>query len=293
MSGRNLEAGGEPPARGLLGYWPGDVAPGGYVRDHSLEENHGIYGRDARWVWFTNPRAVRHVGDHDRTYVGYVGGPTGRDVCVGVYDHDTGLFETTVVEPDVSRNDHTTPAVLARNDGYLLVCWSRHNGASMHCLVSADPEDISAFERTATHEHAAVCYPNPIQVGTDPGAPIYLLYRDRANTGDGHVYYRRSDDGGVSWFSVYFVAAERGGRIHLFFTDAEGGSTTPKRHVMYARLEDGTFFEADGTVIAAETRVPLSTDDFEVVYDSTAPGNHFSWIWDAGVDEEGTLLTDE
>lgn len=299
MSGHNPQAG-EPPARGLLGYWPGDISPGGRVRDHSPEENHGIYGRDARWVWFTNPRAVRHVGDHDRTYVGYVGGPTGRDVCVGVYDHDTGSFETTVVEPDVSRNDHTTPAVLARNDGHLLVCWSRHDGESMRSLVSTDPEDISTFETTATHEGAAVCYPNPIQIGTDRGSPIYLFYRDRAGTGDGHVYYRRSEDGGHSWsederlvtapaghFSVYFVAAERNGCIHLFFTDAEGGSTTPKRHVLYGRLEDNTFFEADGSVIAAETQVPLSTDDLEVVYDSTAPDNHFCWIWDAGVDEGG------
>lgn len=55
-------------SRGLLGHWT-DVSPGGIVRDRSLEGNHGNYGIDARWVRFTNLRAIRHVGERVDTAV--------------------------------------------------------------------------------------------------------------------------------------------------------------------------------------------------------------------------------
>jgi hypothetical protein len=54
---------------GLLGHWSGGPSPDGIVRDRSPEGNHGNFGLDARWIWFTNPRALRHVGESDRTYL--------------------------------------------------------------------------------------------------------------------------------------------------------------------------------------------------------------------------------
>ncbi|MFC4986719.1 hypothetical protein [Saliphagus infecundisoli] len=53
---------GPDPSRGLLGYWK-HVSPDGIVRNRSPEGNHGNYGTDARWIWFTNPRAIRHAGE--------------------------------------------------------------------------------------------------------------------------------------------------------------------------------------------------------------------------------------
>jgi len=288
------------PRRGLLGYWDGRTAPDGRLHDWSNEGNDGIYGRTAKWVWFTNPRAVRFVGDYDRTYLGYLGGPSGTDVVVGMYDHDTGAIEETVVADDVSPDDHVGPAVRPLNDGHLLVLWSKHDGPTLSYRLSERPEDPSVFDDRQTLDGTAVCYPNPIQLGDDPGAPLHLFYRDRDGTGDGHIYYRKSMDRGHTYsppqrvvtapqghYSVYWVAASRNGDIHLFFTDAEGPSTGPKWNIAYACFTDGTFYEADGTVIGTESTLPIRVQDLETVYDAAKPSNHDAWIWDCGVDADG------
>lgn len=294
------EINGTIPRRGLLGYWDGRTAPGGRLHDRSAESNDGIYGRTAKWVWFTNPRGARFVGDHDRTYLGYLGGPSGTDVVFGMYDHDTGEINETVVAPDVSPDDHVGPAVRPLNDGHLLVLWSKHDGPELSYRLSERPEDPSAFGERRTLDGSAVCYPNPIQLGDDPDAPVHLFYRDRAGTGDGHMYYRRSTDRGRTYsapqrvvtaprdhYAVYWVAAARGGDIHLFFTDAEGPSTGPKWNVAYACFANGTLYEADGTVIGTESTLPVRVQDLETVYDAAAPSNHDAWIWDCGVDADG------
>ena len=291
---------GTVPRRGLLGYWDGRTAPGGRLHDRSGEDNDGIYGRAAKWVWFTNPRAARFVGDHDRTYLGYLGGPSGTDVVVGTYDHDTGAVDETVVAADVSMDDHVGPAVRPLNDGHLLVLWSKHDGPELSYRISERPEDPSAFGERRTLGGSAICYPNPIQTGDDPDAPVHLFYRDRAGTGDGHMYYRRSTDRGHTYsspqrvvtaprdhYSVYWMAAPRGGDVHLFFTDAEGPSTGPKWNIAYACFVDGTLYEADGTVIGTESDLPVRVQDLETVYDAAEPSNHDAWIWDSGVDAAG------
>ena len=288
------------PQRGLLGYWDGRTAPDGRLHDRSGEENDGIYGPTAKWVWFTNPRAARFVGEHDRTYLGYLGGPSGTDVVLRMYDHDTGAADETVVAARVSPDDHVGPAVRPLNDGHLLVLWSKHDGPELSYRISERSEDPSAFGERQTVEGSAVCYPNPIQLGDDPDAPLHLFYRDRAGTGDGHMYYRKSTDRGRTYsspqrvvtaprghYSIYWMAASRNGDIHLFFTDAEGPSTGPKWNIAYACFTGGTLYEADGTVIGTESALPIRVQDLETIYDASDPSNHDAWIWDCSVDADG------
>jgi hypothetical protein len=290
------------PEDGLLGHWTGEVKPGGRVYDRSPEGNHGVYGPAAKWVWFTNPRAVRYVGEYDRTHVGYLGGSTGRDPVVGTYDHDTGRFAETVLASDVSNNDHVGPAIWARSDGHLVALWSLHNGPWLRYRMTETPEDPSSFGPVREFEGAGICYPNPVQPGADPDPedPIYLFYRDRTGTGDGHPYYRVSTDGGETFenptrlitapdghFSVYWMAAQRDGEVHLFFTDAEGGGTGPKWDVSYARFDAGALSTASGETIATPADLPVRVDDLEVLYDASEPATPSPWIWDSGVDAEG------
>ncbi|TYL37945.1 hypothetical protein CV102_14590 [Natronococcus pandeyae] len=300
-----------PLRDGLLGYWPAVRDHRGTVWDESPRENHGRYGRDARWIWFTNPRAVRYADERDRTYVGYLGGPTGTDIVIAGFDHDSGEFERTTLEPSFSADDHTSPAVLVARDGRLLVFWSGHNGGSIRYRRSTAPEDLSAFGPLRTIDQACVTYPNPVQLEGTPEAPIYLFYRDRTVTsdatddpygymGDGHVYYRRSVDRGDSWseqtrlvtapeghYGTYFVHAATEETVHLFFTDAERGGDAPKRHVLYAAFENGTLVAADGEPIATESELPVTVADLERVYDSAAADGEYAWVWDASVDERG------
>ncbi|MFC7238536.1 BNR-4 repeat-containing protein [Saliphagus sp. GCM10025317] len=297
-------------SRGLLGHWSGERSPDGIVRDRSLEGNHGNYGIDARWIWFTNPRAVRHVGDRERTYVCYLGGPTGRDIVAAAYDHETRSFSTTVVDESFSDDDHTNPSLIVRNDGRILLFWAGHNGDALHYAVSCDPESVSAFGPTRQIEQESVTYPNPVRSPDDPET-LYLFYRDRTYTrdvtndkygymGDGNLYYRVSEDDGLTWsdqtriavppeghYSMYFVPARGDDAIHFFFTDAERGGDAPKWNVMYAQFRNGRFHAADGSQIAGTDDLPMTKSDLEVVYDSTAAGNHYAWVWDSAVDDDG------
>lgn len=294
-------------SRGLLGHWK-DVAPGGIVRDRSPEGNHGNYGIDARWIWFTNPRARFHAGEREATYLAYLGGPTGRDIVVGAYDHDREAFETTVLAPEFSADDHTNPSLALGDDSHLLVFWGGHNGDAIHYAVSSDAESVAAFDDPRRLEGESVTYPNPIR---SPDGDLLLFYRDRVYTrdatddeygymGDGNCYLRRSDDRGETWsdptllarppeghYSLYALPARGPEAIHLFFTDAERGGDAPKWNVMYAKLLDGRLYAADGTLLGDPEEGPLEKDDLEVVYDSYAPENHHAWLWDCAVDREG------
>lgn len=296
-------------SRGLLGHWPGERSPDGIVRDRSAEGNHGNYGIDARWIWFTNPRAVRHVGNHDRTYFCYLGGPTGRDIVAATYDHDRRSLSTTVVAEDFSPDDHTNPSIHVRDDGHVLLLWAGHNGDALFTALSSEPESVGSFDHRNRIPQESVTYPNPVWAPWSD--ELYLFYRDRVYTrdatgdkygymGDGNLYYRVSTDGGRTWgeqtliarppeghYSMYFVPAVGDDAIHFFFTDAERGGDAPKWNVMYAQFHEGTFVEADGAPIAEPEDRPLRKEDLEIVYDSAANGNHHAWIWDAAVDADG------
>lgn len=297
-------------SRGLLGHWSGSRSPDGIVRDGSLEGNHGSYGIDARWIWFTNPRAIRHVGERVRTYFCYLGGPTGRDVVAAAYDHDARSLETTVVHESFSADDHTNPSLFVRNDGRILLFWTGHNGDALYHTVSCESESVASFGPRRTIEQESVTYPNPVRSPDDPGT-LYLFYRDRIHThdatddkygyiGDGNIYYRVSEDDGLTWsdqtriaapptghYSLYFVPARSDDAIHLFFTDAERGGDAPKWNVMHVQFRDGSFHAADGGFVAGPDDLPLTTSDLEVVYDSSAEGNHYAWIWDAATGDAG------
>ena len=297
---------------GLLGYWPGTRSPDGFLRDYSPESNHGIVGFDARWIWFTNPRAVRYVDDEDRTYVGYLGGPTGTDIRVGAYDHRANEWEGTTLHASFSADDHTNPSLVVREDGHLLVFWTGHNGEKIFYAISEEPESVSEFGRCRTISQHVVTYPNPVLIPENGRSTLYLFYRDREVTadatddeygyiGDGNVYYRRSLDGGSTWtdqremvaapdghYSMYFVHAQGDdGTVHFFLTDAERGGDAPKWHVLHCAYRDSAFYRADGSRIACEVELPLTRSDLEVVYDSANEDNEYAWVWDCGVDADG------
>lgn len=297
-------------SRGLLGHWSCSQVPDGIVRDRSPARIDGNYGIDARWIWFTNPRAVRHVGEHDRTYFCYLGGPTGTDIVAAAYDHDTGGLSRNTVESAFSSDDHTNPAIYVRPDGYVLLAWAGHNGDAMYYTRSARPERIAAFDDVDSFPGESVTYPNFVRSPFGDDA-IYLFYRDRVYTrdaiddrwgymGDGCLYSRVSRDGGATWsaetllvtppdghYSMYFIPAAGAESIHFFFTDAERGGDAPKWDVRYAKYRQGSFYTATDDRIAGTDAFPLEKGDLDVVYDSAAPGNSHAWVWDAAVDDDG------
>ena len=107
--------------------------------------------------------------------------------------------------------------------------------------------------------------------------------------GDGALFYRVSEDDGLTWseqtmavvppaghYSMYFVPACGDTSIHFCFTDAERGGDAPKWDVRYAQFRDGRFYTADGRPLADRADMPLTKSDLEVVYDSAAHVNHYA-----------------
>lgn len=300
----------QPPERTLLAHWPLATGPNGRVREE-VSGNDGRYGIDARWIWFTDPRAIRYVGQRDRTYLGYLGGPTGGDIRIAAFDHATDTLERTTLASSFSTDDHTNPSVLVSKSGTVHVFWTGHNGDAIFHARSYQPESIEAFEPPSRLEQYLVTYPNPVELPGKRDELLYLFYRDRTRTrdatndeygymGDGHVYVRQSIDGGVSWseqmrlvtapeghYGAYFVHASSRDVIHLFVTDAERGGDAPKWDVRHARFTGNRLEAADGTAIAASDECPVPVADLELVYDSATDNGEYAWVWDAAVDERG------
>jgi hypothetical protein len=287
--------------RDALWHYTGAVGREGALRNAGNGEG-GTVGTFAKWIWFVSPIAI-HL--NNKTYVGYNGGVTGEDNVVLSRDHNDNSIVKTTLASEVSSDDHVNPAVFARNDGYILCFWTGHNGGTIYYKVSSNPEDISSFGPEQTLPQTSVTYPQPVQMSSQTNSPIRLHYRERAGTGDGHLYFRESTDGGGTFssqqrlvsaptghYGIYFktVRGSANGRVHYFCSDAHGVTDQPKRDVAYCYYSEANdaYYDATDTQIAAPADLPMSFSELETVYDSSATGND-AWVWDCGVDSNGDV----
>jgi len=242
---------------------------------------------DGAWCWFQDPRAIRHSGRHDRTYVGWI--TRHGDIRVGQYDHDDGELATSDLHVDYERDDHDDPTIAVRPDGRLVVFYTRHGGPAVHYRVSTHPESVAAFDPERTIEPGpdpSVTYPNPRWIDGD----LHLLLRNH-----GSVVDVVSSDGGETWtdqrelvstggegWCVYAkVSRAHDGEVHLGLTHAMGGGNDPHRHVYHARYDGEAVRASDDTVLGrvSEDSLPVSIYETTPVFDSEATGDD-AWIWD-------------
>ena len=242
---------------------------------------------DGGWCWFQDPRAIRHRGSHDRTYLGWIS--RAGDVRVGQYDHDDDELTTATLHTDYEPDDHDDPTIAMRPDGRLVVFYTRHGGPSVDYRISARPESVAAFEPECHVEPGSdpsVTYPNPRWIDGD----LHLFVRN-----DGSVVDIVSPDGGETWeegrelvstggegWCVYSkVSRARDGEVHLGLTHAMGGRDEPHRHVRHARFDGDAVRASDGTVLGrvSEGSLPVSLYETTPVYDSEETGDD-AWIWD-------------
>ena len=240
------------------------------------------------WCWFQDPRAVRYVGVHDRTYIGFA--DRSGNIAIIAYDHTTKReLSAAILHPALETDDHAAPAILI-SEGYILVFYSAHNGANLYMRKSVKPEDISEWEDEKVIATGSITYPNPVKTST---GRIYVFYR-QGNSNDGDLYYIYSDDEGNSWSSPtqlvdwgsdcsYFKIAAKNNEIHVAITTAEGGETNPHYNIYYFYSDDGgiTWKKRDGSVLT----LPITPSTAELVYET--PANSNSWVWDIAIDDEG------
>jgi 2-polyprenyl-3-methyl-5-hydroxy-6-metoxy-1,4-benzoquinol methylase len=250
---------------------------------------------DGAWCWLQDPRAIRHVGACDKIYWGCV--TKNGDIKISSYDCNNHKRDTFTLRPALDINDHAAPAILIRNDGRIVVFYSKHNANTMYWRISTHPEDITAFGDEMSFDGGGlqVCYPNPVQL-TGEDNKIYLFYRKRAGesptleresyraSADGENFGTEQDMVDVGNRTYVKVISNGIDKIHFCVTKSDDAAGIHK-HVYYGYYSHGNYYKADGTKIGAA--LPLRENDLEKVYDSDAAGNYLAWIWDIALDADG------
>ncbi len=251
---------------------------------------------DAAWCWFGDPRAVRHRGAQDRTFLGWLT-RTG-EVQVGQYDHRTGQFTTATLMSGFPVDDHENPSLVVRPDGRLMVFWSGHVGPVMHYRVSSAPESIDAWDPVEDLPvqlpgMVGYTYPNPV-FAPGEGDRLYLFWRAGSQPA-----VSWSDDLGGTWSPARQLVARAGGRpyvkvalapngtIGLAFTDAHPRETAVN-DVHYAALRGGALHRSDGTLVARLADGPRPPDAFETVHAQSAWAGQRAWVHDLAFDSRSS-----
>jgi len=241
---------------------------------------------DGAWCWFNDPRAVYHKGIREQTYFSWVN--RSGDILIASYNHTNGEYKETVLFPKLEVDDHDNPAIFIRNDGHLIVFFSKHTTAPGHRFISKNPEDISSWGEDYQYGEN-VTYPYPFQVGNQ----IYVLYRGL----NWHPTLIVSNDNGLTFGAPQQIIAGGGARpytrfcqdktgaIHFAFTTGHPRDVANNK-IYYACLRDGKFYKADGTFIkeftGTSSALTIDKNEAETVYDASKGKG---WIWDITVDE--------
>lgn len=245
---------------------------------------------DAGWCWFQDPRAIRHVGEHDRTYFGWIS--RFGDVTVGGYDHETGGFERHVIHELFEPDDHDVPTLTVRPDGRLIVFYTGHNGPAVHHRIATSAESIANFGPRQSLEpghETNVTYPDPRWIDDE----LHLFLRNR-----GSIVNLVSHDDGETWseerelvstggtgLCVYSkISREHEGEVTVGMTHAIGGWNEPHRHVTHARFDGDALRTTDGDLLgrASEDSLPVPIHETTTIYDSEEAGTD-AWVWDCSI----------
>ncbi len=259
---------------------------------------------DGAWCWFSDPRAIYHEGDHQRTYATWIN--SYGDIEVGYYDHSTGNISTAVIEDNFQADDHNNPSLVIDSDGRLMIFYSEHaTEKPIYMRKSVHPEDITGWEdRRSLDLNDAEKYQSYSDTYTYTN-PQYLAQEDKLfmfwRGSDFKPNYAVSQDGGKTWSdgrililpdrkyrdrrSYLKVSSNGEDRIHLAFTDGHP-RREPTNSIYYMYYQGGAFYKADGTKIKEIGDEPVSPGETSRVYNA-APSKERAWIWDVTGDEDG------
>jgi len=239
------------------------------------------------WSWFSDPRAIRYVGTHDKTYWGWVA--TNGDIKISSYDHKTKEVAVFTLKAALGVDDHENPAILIRNDGKLVVFYTRHGLTPIYYRISTNAEDISAWavEKNISPVAPELTYLCPIQLSAE-GNKIYLFFRG----GNLNKWsYVTSIDGGENFSAAttlidigvdtnyhQYLKIESNNVDKIYFAHS-GHPMNETTSVYFFYYHNGSYYKADDTLIAGG--LPLDRADMSLVYDASADDD--AWIWDIAV----------
>lgn len=252
--------------------------------------------RPGGWCWFANPRAVRYVGAHDRTYFAVLKGSG--DNIIYQWDHDTDAVTSFTLHALLENDDHDNASILILPDGRLLVWYSTHVDTTQRQRISTNPEDISAWGAETSLDAQlggqTYTYSNPVHLTGETGDPIYTFYRQIISSTWAGIWRSKSLDNGATWSAqeqifartpgqpIYWQLIQNGdSRIDFAVTDGHPDHTFPNGlyHVYY---QGGNYYQSDGTLIVGGA--PMEPSAGTMIH----PGTPYpSWVWDMHIDALG------
>ncbi len=259
-----------------------------------MANDFSVLSEDGAWCWFADPRAIYYEGEKNQSYFSWVSSQG--DIVVASYNHDTFEYNEKIIHPKLEIDDHDVPALFIRDDGHIVVFYSKHQAAGpMQRVISTKPEDISSFSEAYTWG-SNVSYPNPFKMGGD----IALIYRGL----NWHPTIAVSKDDGVSFTDIKQLVLNGGDRPYARYCQSGDGAihvavTTghprneAKNQIFYFKLKDNKFYRADGSLIKEfNTGIDLGGkgnntgvgSEAEIVYDGVSNGR--AWVWDMTLDPE-------
>ncbi len=290
------------------------------VSQETLDAMPNLIEADGAYCWFSSPRAiwVKNSAGEARVLTGWV--KSDGTVEAGLVDPETKECESFVLHEKMEIDDHDNPSFVELANGNWMAFYSKHsthNGIftrtttipgdmqSWGTEVAIKTHDPDFYEGATFYENAKAnahyTYANVFKVPQENNR-LYLFWRG--------FHYKPnmsySDDNGKTWSPARIVLLEdnptynsrpyvryfgdKNGKIHLTFTD--GHPRDEKfNSVYYAYLQNGAFYEADGTLIAKVSQLPMPLDTTEKVYDARAAvastGEGRAWVWDVATDEKG------
>lgn len=185
-------------------------------------ERHGltIIAADGIFEWFMDP-AVRYVGAHDRTYIGYYASTGAGDGWVGVkcwdensktLSQETMVWDNWGYDGGVPGDDHACPSLIvlrhqtgdnAIRNGRILIAAAEHGSRTegkgrLETRRSSNPEDISSWESVVGIRTSRATYALLAEVS---GGTIFLFTRlsHMPASGEFSWYYYTSTDAGDTW----------------------------------------------------------------------------------------------
>ena len=279
----------------------------------------------AVWTIWSDPRAIRYVGTHDKTYVAYY--TTTDGWWISSYDHDDDTWEHFQLKGHNGSgrwwDDHNNPSIAILPDGRIIAVYNEHSTDRSWARTTVNPENISAWnapvaftgeqqetpsdaarrwgrfrrrwsaftgERQKTPDDPAYSYNNLYCL---PDGTLWRHYRPRTTwSGISRMStVVKSYDGGSTWTdpirmivepkrSPYLVTAQRGNKIHLFFSDAQPDEwdQTSVYHAYYDH-SDESYRRSDGSLIGYENDLPFAPSDATKIFDYATDGQGKAEAW--------------
>lgn len=215
------------------------------------------------------PSAYYYEGTYKRTYIVYGGAVgTGFNIYITYYDHEYLQFSRPeLVGPAAAVDDHSGPAVIVTNDGYIHIFSAQHDrDIDMKYYKSNSPENISAFTAQTTPVPKGTYgagYPHPVKAAN---GDIYLFYNMNPNAVvQTYIAFKKSTDNCANWseeqkiidcgsmdglnYGWYQGGTELfSNKIYMVLNTVCNAENYPWRHVLfcYLNLTDLHVYSIDG-----------------------------------------------